>query len=604
MLKNNTILTASIFTLAFIIGGVQLSFASDIVSNDPPETAPLPESAAMPTPESVAIPTPEPDEDESSEAGFSGSYLSSQFSRSNGDIDSAIKSLQSVYKKDLKNIEVANQLMGLHLLAGHVDKAMGIASNILKNNNKEPIAALMLSLQAIKKNDAAGAAHILDKLAEEEGGQLWLPLIYAWLDVEQHKLQKPLLMEELSAEVGRAAPIVSYHLALINAHAGFTKAAIENFKYSVEDQAHPPARVMEMLIKFYEKNNSPEALKPLITKYRETNNNSYKPNLKMIDNMQAGAAEVLLTMGSIMLAADVTQDATLYLQLALYLKPDMEIATVSLAQAYSELQQYGIANELLAKILPDDPLYMDAQLYSAVNLGRLNKVDEAITKLDVIIAASPNNIDAYIAKGDLLRSQERFADAITVYQKALGTLKEEKAQHWPIFFAMGICFDKQGNWALAEKNLRHSIELSPNQPDVLNYLGYSFLLRGENFSEAKELIEKAIKKRPSDPQIMDSMGYALYLSGDYKEATMYLEMAVSLLPADSTVNEHLGDLYWRLGRKTEARFQWDRSLTYAKGDAASEEIKKKLQDGLPEKNSTDVVEKKDKNEPLSPTVTE
>lgn len=592
MLKRYTIFVISIFTVALGVCDGRVAFASNLASNDALEDAQMP------------APTPESDSSKSSEVGVSGNYLSSQFSRSTGDIESAIKSLQSVYEKNLQSIEVANQLMGLYLLGGHIDKAMGIASNIYKNNEKDPISSLMLSLQAIKKNDAVTASRVLDKLSEEEGGQLWLPLISAWLDVQQHKLLKPLMMEELSAEVGRAAPIVSYHLALINSQAGFTKAAIENFKYSIEDPTRPPARVMEMLIKFYDKNNSPEALTPLITAYRAAGNNVSKIKLQAIDNMQSGAAEVLLTMGSIMLAADVTQDATLYLQLALYLKPDMEFAIIALAQAYSDLQQYGIANELLAKILPDSQLYNSAQLYAAINLGRLNKVDEAITKLDGLMLVSPNNIDAYMAKGDLLRAQNRFDEAIAVYGEVIGTLKEIKSQHWPIFFAIGTCFDKKGNWVEAERNLRRSIELSPNQPDVLNYLGYSFLIRGENFAEAKGLIEKAIKKRPSDPQIMDSMGFAFYLSGEYKEAIIYLERAVSLLPADVTVNEHLGDLYWRLGRKTEARFQWDRSLTYAKDDNVSQEIQKKLRDGLPEKNLIDAAEKKEKNIPLSTAVIE
>lgn len=605
MLKNNILLAALILSGVACLGAASAVADQNITSSIASTDVPKANNA-----ESVPA---ENSDSESDEVGVSGSYLSSLFSRSNGDIESAIKSLKMVYAKQPQDTDVANQLMGLYLLGGHIDKAMEIATHVYKANDKDPISALMLSLKAIKNNDVAEASRILDKLAEDEGGQLWLPLISAWLDVEQHQLKKPLMMEELSAEVGRAAPVVSYHLALINARGGFTKAAIENFKYSVEDQANPPARVMDRLIKFYEKNNSPEELKSIVTKYRELGA-KLPVNLEDINSVQDGASEILLTMGSLMLAADVTQDATLYLQLALYLKPGMDVAIITLAQAYSELQQYGIANELLAKIAQDNPLYNDAQLYIAVNLGRLNKTAEAEAKLDSIISEFPKSIDAYIAKGDLLRTKEHYAEAIKVYESALGVVKESKAQHWPIFFAIGICHDKLGNWNEAEKSLRHSIELSPNQPDVLNYLGYSFLIRGENFAEARTLIEKAITKRPSDPQIMDSMGLALYMAGDYKQSAMYLERAVSLLPADVTVNEHLGDVYWRMGRKNEARFQWDRSLTYSKGGASSAEIQEKIKYGLPEKNEieksaadkplTDVVEKKDKDVPVSATVTE
>lgn len=569
MLNTKDIFIKCIAIFAIANYSVAGAFALNLASNDE-ITATQSESATAAANE------------QNSEAGVSGSYLSSQFSRSTGDIESAIKSLRSVYKKKPQDIDIANQLMGLCLLAGRVDEAVEIASNITKTNKKESIPALMLSLRAIKNNDTTSASRILDEVFEDGGGQLWLPLISAWLDVEQRKLLKPLRMEELSAEVGRAAPVVNYHLALINARAGFIKEAAENFKQSVDGATHPPTRVMQALLQFYEKNKSPEILKPIVKAYQNANKDSATTKPLEISNIRDGVAEVLFTMGSIMLASDAIQDAALYLQLTLYLKPDMEIATIALAQAYSELQQYVIAGELLSKIPPKSQLYSTAQLYTAVNLGKLEKIDEAITKLDNLISSSPNDIEAYIAKGDLLRAQEKFTDAIVVYKAALATLKEEKAQHWPILFAISICFDKLGDWVETEKNLKHSLKLSPDQPDVLNYLGYSLLIRGENLQQAKALIEKASKKRPSDPQIMDSYGWVLYLLGDYSKALSYLEAAVSLLPADVTVNDHLGDLYWRLGRKTEARFQWDRAITYAKDDAAAQEIRKKLKDGLPQ----------------------
>ncbi len=580
MLKiNNKISKPLMFLLLFVYSN-NFALAEKFASND--DQQPVPPASG------------EVKQDEGKdELGSSGSYLSSQFSRASGDVEKATKSLAVVYDKNKQDIDIANQLMGLYLIGGKIDKAMDIASNISKDNPKEPIAALMLSLRAIKNNEAANAAKILDNVFEDGGGQLWLPLIYAWLDLDQHKLRKPLLMEELSAEVGRAAPIVNYHLALINAQAGFTEEAVKNFKQAVDDSTNPPARMMQMLVQFYDKNKSPELLKPIVIAYRKVNPFADKIKVSPINNMQDGAAEILLTMGSIMLASDVTQDATLYLQLALYLKPDLEVANLVLAQAYGELQQYGIANELLAKIKPASQLYSTAQLYMAVNLGRLKKTDEAINKLDALIAASPNDIEAYMAKGDLLRGQDRYPEAIKVYEAAVATIKEVKPQHWPVFFALGTGFDKIGDWINSEKNLKRSLDLSPAQPDVLNYLGYSYLMRGEKIAQAKDLIEKAIKKRPSDPQIMDSMGWALYLSGDYKASVGYIEKALAALPSDPTINEHLGDIYWRLGRKTEARFQWDRSLTYAKDDALSQEIRKKITDGLPELKASENTEKKE-----------
>ena len=513
---------------------------------------------------------------------FSGSYLASRFSREAGDMESSTKDLAKIYKQNPDDVEIASQLMGLYLMGGQVDKAMEIAETLAKTDSKEQIPALILSLQAIKNNDVASASKSLDAIATVEGGQLWLPLISDWLDAEQHKLTKPLTLEELPAEVGKAAPLVYYHLALINAKAGFIDAATEDFHQAVnDDPKHPPARIMAMLLAFYDKNNSPEALKKIVADYRAANPN-LDNKIALVSSVQDGVAEVLYTMGSIMLAGDMAQDATLYLQLTLYIKSDMEAATLTLAQAYGELNQHKIAGELLAKIPQTSPLYANAQLYSAVSLAALKKYKEAIAKLDALIVNNPNDMEAYIAKGEVLREQDKFAEAIVVYDAALATKKDKTAQDWAIYFTEAMCYDKLGKWDGTEKNLKKALELSPAQADVLNYYGYSLLMRGEKLPEAKSFIEKAMQIHPDDPQIMDSMGLALYLTGDYAQAAEYLEAAISLLPADAIVNEHLGDAYFRLGRKTEAKFQWERALNYTKDEAILQEIRKKLKDGLPQ----------------------
>jgi len=518
---------------------------------------------------------------EAPKTSLSGSYLASRFSRSAGDIDSATKDLMAVYKQNPSDAEIASQLIGLYLLSGSVDKAMGIAEKLSKTNEKEQIPALMLSLRAIKNNDLAGAQKLLTPLLAEENGQLWLPLVAGWLDAENHKLKNPLTMEELSAEVGRAAPLVSYHLALINAKAGFIDAAAEDFKQAVAgNPENPPLRVMQMLTQFSAQNNSPETLKPIIADYLAANPSASDSKAEFISTTPDGIAEVLYTMGSIMLAGDVAQEATIYLQLALYVRPDLENATLTLADAYRDLNQYGIADEILAKIPKTSVLYPTAELYSALNLAALKKYDAATAKLNELIASNPNNLAAYMAKGDLLREQDKFAEAASVYEAAIASIKE--AKNWQLFFALATCYDKQGKWDITEKNLHLALDASPNQPDVLNYLGYSLLTRGEKLAEAKGYIEKAAQTRPEDPQIMDSMGFALYLTGDYENAAIYLEGAVSLLPADATVNEHLGDVYYRLGRKTEAKFQWERAKNYTKDEAVLETIRKKLKEGLPE----------------------
>ena len=150
-----------------------------------------------------------------------------------------------------------------------------------------------------------------------------------------------------------------------------------------------------------------------------------------------------------------------------------------------------------------------------------------------------------------------------------------------IYFARGVSYERIDRWSLAEADLKRALKLSPDQPDVLNYLGYTWLTRGENLAEARAMIEKAVAQRPGDPQIIDSMGWALFLLKQYADSAAFLEKAVELLPGDPTINDHLGDAYWRLGRLTEARYQWERSLTYGPETAEADIIRKKLKDGMP-----------------------
>jgi tetratricopeptide (TPR) repeat protein len=514
--------------------------------------------------------------------GFTGSYLSGQFAKSSGDLSGAIRHLRRAHKTAPGDIGISSQLMGLLLLEGKAEEAIALADDMSKAGSKDPVAILLLSLREIKRDKVSEAAAILDAAFESDSGQLWLPLVSAWLDIGQKTLAKPLTLEELSANVGRTSPIVNYHLALINSHAGFNEAASANFKAAIEDIENPPTRVMAALLQFHDRHPS-ETLKPLAEAYRKAHPESdLKSDMPAIRGAREGVAEVLFTMGSIMLGAEITQDAVLYLQMALYLQPDLTMAAFTLGDAYSELRQYEKANATYARIDKSHPFYGRARLRMAVNYDQMGKLKEALELLDKMAKQSPEVVEALAAKGDLLRAHSRFPEAIEAYSQALQRIPELQSFHWPLFFARGVSFEREGKWELAEQDLKRALQLKADQPDVLNYLGYSWLSRGEHIAEARTMLEKAVKFRPSDAQIVDSMGWALYLLGEYDEAAEYLEKAVDLMPADPTVNDHLGDAYWRLGRRTEARYQWERSLTFSPETLLAETLRQKLKDGLPE----------------------
>ena len=339
--------------------------------------------------------------------------------------------------------------------------------------------------------------------------------------------------------------------------------------------------MMAMLLRFYQQHNKPASLTPLVTQYLKANPEAAEVALLPVATAQDGVAEVLYTMGGIMLGAEVNNDAIVYLQLALYVKPDFPDAAAALGDGYAQLQQYSRSNEAYARVPVTSRLYTKAQLHSAVNLDRMGEHVQALNRLDAIARQAPDGVSALIMRGDLLRIHNDYQEAINAYSQAIAGLPKLKPLHWPILFARGACYERLGKWEEAERDLRQALELKPDQPDVLNYLAYGLLERGQNLPEAQTMLEQAVKSRPNDAQIVDSMGWSLYLQGDYQAATAFLKKAVELLPGDPTVNDHLGDVYWRLGRKNEARFQWERSLSFAPEDTLVDRLNHKLKTGLP-----------------------
>ncbi|MFO0388914.1 MAG: tetratricopeptide repeat protein [Alphaproteobacteria bacterium] len=513
------------------------------------------------------------------EDGFTGSYLASRFASRNGDIATAVRYLRDVHRRTPDNVDVARQLQGFLILSGDMDDAIKMAETIRQKSPEDPISSLLLTLQAAKRNDLVGARAVLTESFGDVTGQLWLPLVSAWLDISTQKVNAPVTIDTVDTDIGRAAAVVNYHLALINDRAGFKDAAAKNYRDAIEDIENPPSRVFAALHAFYKKNGEPEILKPVIDANADVSVLEAAENVA-ISSTADGIAEVLYTMGSIMLSANVNQDAVIYLRMAMYMRHDFPAAAQAMGEAYSSIQQFAKSNEAYAKIKESSPIYSSAQINIAVNLQRMGKYQEAVALLDKISQKHADAYDALVIKGDVLRSKTNLAEAVVAYTQAIGRVKEFSARHWAVFFARGAAYERMGRWQDAEKDLQQALTLQPDQPDVLNYLGYTWLTQGQNVSQAHEMIARALALKPNDPQIIDSMGWAFYLKGDYTKATKYLERAIELIPGDATVNEHLGDVYWLQGRKTEARFQWERSLTFTDDEAVKAGILKKLQEGV------------------------
>ena len=267
----------------------------------------------------------------------------------------------------------------------------------------------------------------------------------------------------------------------------------------------------------------------------------------------------------------------LYARAALALDPARPEAALLAAERLEALGRLDLAAEALALVDGSDPLALDADLIRAALARRDDRDAEAVAILDALATAHPDLPAVRARLGDALRAEERFADAEAAYGRAIALYPEDAPSLWWVHFARARARQGLDDWPGAEADLRRALELDPDQPQVLNDLGYGLAERGERLPEALELLEEAVAQDPTSGAIADSLGWALFRLGRHEEAVAALERAILLLPADVVINDHLGDAYAAVGRDREARFQWSRALSFAEGEAEAAPIRAKLE---------------------------
>ncbi len=526
--------------------------------------------------------------------GNTGAYLAARHAAINNDINQAATYFTRALAADPTNVPLMEQAVLYKIAAGRVSAAIPIARTLVTKEPDHRIGQLVLVAEDFQKGNAEDAAKRLEKHGDKAFNAVTAKLLAGWaaFDLGEHKEAQDIFASLDGQQLYRI--FADYHAGLAAAAAGEPEDAEKLFKSSIGDET-PTARLAEAYGRFLERETRGEdaiaiydrALErapsdPVILMARDRAEKMDKKPAPLVETGKQGAAEALYGLASAFARDDGGIRLSLvYLQLALYLNKDMEAPRLLLGNVLEAQERWEEAAETYENFDADSPYYRSAQVGRADALSRIEKTDEALEALEKLEEVFPKDETVPIAIGDLMRRAERYKEARAAYDRAFGIIGEPKERFWSLHYARGVSNERLGNWDEAEADLKQALEFRPDQAHVLNYLGYSWIEQNRNLTEAREMIERAVELRPDDGYITDSLGWVEYRLGDFEAAVETMERAVELTPTDPVINDHFGDTLWVVGRKTEARFQWRRALSFKPDEEdLRERIKRKLAVGL------------------------
>lgn len=540
-----------------------------------------------------------------SEAGLSGSFLASRVAIGDNDDESAVKFLERAIALDPDNANIKLDMFVSLVTNGRIEEAATLAQdaeNLGENNN---LAMLVSATEALRKRSWNKASTVLTPLNGSDLDVMLKEIISSWAMFGEGKLDEALARLDAIEGPDWILVIRNHHTGLLAAAAGRDALAVEKFQSVIDNRSviavltETYIRSVEAMVRNHVKTgNKEEAQKtldfglslipnhPPFAQLAEALSND-SPLTPLVASPQEGAAEVFFNIATAIKRDGGIAFAKTYLQLADYLNGESDVISVALAELYLQLGKYDQSNTYYNAVDDGSSFHRMAQLEMASNLARLQRKPQAIELLRALIDGNPQDLLGYLTLGELFSRDKQYGEAAKIYDRAVEQVGMPQKHHWNLFFRRGIAYERLMQWDNAEPNFKKSLELSANQPEVLNYLGYSWIDQGINLDLGMEMIRKAVELRPRSGFIVDSLGWAHYRLGAYEDAVRELERAAEIMPQDPTINDHLGDAYWRVGRKLEATFQWKIALTGKPPLDNKPEVEKKLLEGLgPEETST------------------
>jgi tetratricopeptide (TPR) repeat protein len=528
----------------------------------------------------------------------SGSYLAARHASLERDAASAAAFYRSALRSDPKNNELLDRAFISSLADGEIDDAVKLAERILTIDKSNRVARLVVGVRDLKQRKYASAQTNVNQSIRGPITDLVATLLSGWASYGAGETKAAIAnIDKLTGP--EWYPIFKdLHSGMILELAGKEKDAGARLEraYKLDDSM---LRVVDDYARWTTRNKDAAAATaiyeafdkklprhPLVQEgLRETRAGKKLPPL--VDSPQTGAAEALYGIGATLTRRGGEDLALVYLQLALYLAPSHPLALLSLADLYESVKKPAMAIKIYERMPANSALKRNAQIQLATNLDAADRSDEAIKILKAVTAGDPKDIEATMALGNIERGRKKFADCAQTYTQGLAAIPDaNEKNNWVYYYYRGICEERSKQWNKAEADMRKALELQPEQPHVLNYLGYSWIDQGVNLDEGMKMIRRAVDQRPDDGYIVDSLGWAYYRIGNYEDAVKNLERAIDLKPEDPTINDHLGDAYWRIGRTAEANFQWAHARDLKPEPEELPKIEAKIQNGLADDTSS------------------
>ncbi len=524
----------------------------------------------------------------------SGSFLSGQEAFEGLSTEYAASALMDAATAQWDNPAVVERAFAALIAAGRIPEAESMARHMLELAPDNNLAKLVIATVALKERRYNSVIKELQDMGLADFVDISAAVIKAWARVGQSRLDLAFAeLDEMSN--GALDSFLVFHKALMADIAGdpavldLARTAYGNdpflgriveFYARVLGNAGLRKAALDVLDTFQEEGLT----HPTVQGVRADIEAGRLPG-KFAPNIASAAAELYQGIG-VALGRDGARDiAMVFLQLGLYLNPDAEALKLTVAQFYELAERFEAANGIYASIPRESPFRLDAIIRMAQNIDALGDRPEAIRQLKNIVATNPQSLAAVTALGDMYRLDEQFDESIGPYTQAIKLAGGTHPRDWRFFYLRGISNERRGEWEQAERDFLRALELNPTQPQVLNYLGYSWVDKGMNLQRALAMIEQAVKTNPQDGYIVDSLGWAFYKLNQFDEAVRILEQAVRLNPNDPEINDHLGDAYWRVGRRNEAYFQWNIAMDVDERGNVIERVLPKLENGLPELES-------------------